>query len=284
MAVRLEERGASCAYFGRSCRPGIFGARVFFPTSLPRYHRTCEIRVHPRCRNGRTTFTRRNWPSKRNATTVSRYFSGRDGTPRHGRSSGDLQSRYPFSLPVVDSLLDVDLARPPGYDDPRRGPRPGVRRPRRDELTFNAPTCRRCNCQNRVRRSRRIRNADRYGVTGGVSLWRRRTRYRLVSFATVDPARPARPYVRPSVRPSVYPSVRPSSRSLVRSLARPIVRSPARSSDPPLAGSLAGVGDRKSRKSRYSERARKRRSAYDGRALLGVLSASSILVPPRLGR
>lgn len=44
---------------------------------------TGEIREHPRCRNGRTTFTRRNWPSKRSAMTVSGYFAeGPEDGPR----------------------------------------------------------------------------------------------------------------------------------------------------------------------------------------------------------
>lgn len=53
---------------------GVFRARVSSPREPLVIHLTSEIRTHPRCRNGRTTFTRRNWPSKQNATTVSRYF------------------------------------------------------------------------------------------------------------------------------------------------------------------------------------------------------------------
>jgi len=60
--------------------------------------------------------------------------------------------------------------------------------------------CQNCAARPRSRISEPIVTA--HFVAGGVPLWRRRrARYRLVSFATVDPARSARPSIRPSVRP-----------------------------------------------------------------------------------
>lgn len=56
--------------------------------------------MHPRCRNGRTTFTRRNWPSKRNATTVSRYFSF---PPVRGVGRGGQPSRFVDAKPIYVS-------------------------------------------------------------------------------------------------------------------------------------------------------------------------------------
>lgn len=57
------------------CRTRLFRARDSPPRGPLVIRLTREIHARPRCRNGRTTFTRRNWPSKRNATTVSRDIS-----------------------------------------------------------------------------------------------------------------------------------------------------------------------------------------------------------------
>jgi len=212
-----------CAYFGRSFAERVFRARVSPPRGPLVIRLTCEIRTRPRCRNGRTTFTRRNWRSKRNATTVSRYFPFRRGDRGQG---DDLAGRVRETDPRIARSIRVSRVRVNGFSSPspasawprffsasrRRGRLDVVARatrrttlpnsfsypPSRFDATSRRPLSRVVSVEIRGA-TVRFRVADRYDVpvvAGGVPLWRRRTRYRLVSFATVDPARPARPLAR----------------------------------------------------------------------------------------
>lgn len=75
-------------YVFRAARPTSYFVRAFPPASERSSDNTetGEIREHPRCRNGRITFIRRNWPSKRSAMTVSGYFP--EGERTNGRTAG----------------------------------------------------------------------------------------------------------------------------------------------------------------------------------------------------
>lgn len=97
------------AYFRAGRLPnGCIPCVCLSPAWAPSLSRlTREIRARPRCRNGRTTFTRRNWRSKRNATTVSRYLSFRRRRRRRGRrgregwsEGGHRPSRFVDAKPI----------------------------------------------------------------------------------------------------------------------------------------------------------------------------------------
>lgn len=165
-----------CAYFGRSFAERAFRARVSPPRGPLVIRLTREIRARPRCRNGRTTFTRRNWPSKRNATTVSRYSSFRrygGGGPRAGgrgtegeggNLAGSSDAEQPIYVPFASRALRVNG---PSFPPPRlrsrvtrqRGasPRSGLpssrRSPRPRDSPGKRPLSRRAIFANTLRRN-----------------------------------------------------------------------------------------------------------------------------------